>query len=221
MRQSSLMTSRLDRIVELQARRVTRDSFGSEIEGWSEIDKVWANVNQTGVSENFENESNRAVALRNSTIRILWRSDVQETSRVVYDDLAWDIKGISEIGFRRELELILSDGRSPARGNVLLRLLTPAASFGALAHWLLGAAVLRSFGGVSSGGWRDIYVQSWGRPHFKASSGASQRATSAWMLCGMPRNDRRSIDKDGRCLRRGWSGGPKWLTLLTWHPLQP
>ena len=99
------MTTRLDRIVELQARRVTRDSFGSEIEGWSEIDKVWANVDQTGVSENFENESNRAVALRNSTIRIRWRDDVQETSRVVYDGLAWDIKGIGEVGYRRELEL--------------------------------------------------------------------------------------------------------------------
>ena len=34
-------------------------NFGSEIEGWSEIDKVWANVNQTGVSEDFENDANR------------------------------------------------------------------------------------------------------------------------------------------------------------------
>ena len=99
------MTIRLDRIVELQARRVTRDSFGSEIERWSEIDKVWANVNQTGTSERFENESNRNVALRNSTIRIRWRDDVQETSRVVYDALPWDIKGIAQIGHRRELEL--------------------------------------------------------------------------------------------------------------------
>ena len=32
--------------------------------------------------------------------------DVQETSRVVYDGFPWDIKGIAELGRRRELELI-------------------------------------------------------------------------------------------------------------------
>ena len=86
-----------DRIVELQSRRVTRDSFGGEVVSWSEIEKVRANVDQTGVSENFENNANRDLALRNATIRIRWRDDVQETARVVYDGLAWDIKGIAEI----------------------------------------------------------------------------------------------------------------------------
>ena len=98
----------LDRIVELQSRTVRRDSYGGEIVSWSEIDKVWANVNhagRTGVSENFENESNRDIALRNSTIRIRWRDDVQESGRVVYDGFPWDIKGIGEVGYRRELEL--------------------------------------------------------------------------------------------------------------------
>ena len=99
------MTTRLDRIVEIQSRRITRDAFGSEIVSWSEIDKVWANVNQTGASENFENNADRDVALRNSTIRIRWRDDVQETSRVVYDGFLWDINGIAEVGYRRELEL--------------------------------------------------------------------------------------------------------------------
>ena len=95
-----------DRIVELQARRVTHDSFGGEVVSWSEIDKVWANVKQTGTSEDFDNDANLAVALRNATMRIRWRDDVQETSRVVYDGFPWDIKGIGELGFRRELELI-------------------------------------------------------------------------------------------------------------------
>ena len=96
----------LDRIVELQERRVTRDALGGEIVSWSEIEKVWASVNQTGTSENFENNADRAVALRNATIRIRWRNDVRETARVVYDGFPWDIKGIAELGYRRELELI-------------------------------------------------------------------------------------------------------------------
>ena len=86
----------LDRIVELQERRVTRDNFGSEVVSWSEIDKVWANVKQTGgTSEDFENDANRAVALRNATIRIRWRGDVQETSRVVYRRLPMGHQGHS------------------------------------------------------------------------------------------------------------------------------
>ena len=96
----------LDRIVELQERRVTRDDFGSEVVSWFEIEKVWANVKQTGTSEDFENDANRAVALRNATFRIRWRQDVEETYRVVYDGFPWDIKGIAELGRRQELELI-------------------------------------------------------------------------------------------------------------------
>ena len=138
----------LDRIVELQARRVTSDSFGSEIEGWSEIDKVWAKVNQTGVSENFENESNRAVALRNSTIRIRWRDDVQETSRVVYDGFPWDIKGIAEIGYRRELELFCqTDVHRPGVS------FTPVTDAGRI---LWGARTLVTWGGGTDIIWRGI-----------------------------------------------------------------
>ena len=141
-------TGRLDRIVELQERRITRDAFGSEVESWSEIEKVWANVNQTGVSEDFENESNRAVALRNSTIRILWRSDVQETSRVVYDGFPWDIKGIAEIGFRRELELICQT--DVHRDEVLF---TPVVDQGRV---LWGMNTLVTWGSDSDLIWRGI-----------------------------------------------------------------
>ena len=32
----------LDRIVELQELRTTRDRFGGVVESWTEIEKVWA-----------------------------------------------------------------------------------------------------------------------------------------------------------------------------------
>ena len=73
---------------------------------WSEVAEVWASVSQTGVSAKFENDSNRKLALRNSTFRIRWRDDVTELMRVVYDGLLWDIRGIAEVGLRRGLELI-------------------------------------------------------------------------------------------------------------------
>ena len=141
------MTTRRNHIVELQARRVTRDSFGSEIEGWSEIDKVKANVNQTGVSENFENESNRAVALRNATIRIRERDDVDETARVIFDSLPWDIKGIAKVG-RRELELICQT--DVHRPGVTF---TPEIDAGRI---LWGARTLVTWGGGTDIIWRGI-----------------------------------------------------------------
>ena len=72
---------------------------------WDDIDEVWASVKQTGTSENFEFDAARKVALRNATIRIEWRDDVDEAARVIFDNLPWDIKGIAEVGHRRQLEL--------------------------------------------------------------------------------------------------------------------
>ena len=96
---------RLNRIIRIQALGVTRDAFGSEIEAWVDVAEVWANVNQTGTSEKFNNDAKRMVALRNATMRIRWRDDVSETSRVIFAGLAWGIVGIARLGRRRELEL--------------------------------------------------------------------------------------------------------------------
>ena len=138
----------MDRIVELQERSVTRDPFGSQVVSWSEIEKVWAHVNQTGTSEDFENDADRDVALRNATIRVRWRDDVQETGRVVYDGLPWDIKGIAEIGYRRELELhCQTDVHHP------MTAFTPVVDQGRV---LWGADTLVTWGGDTDIIWRGI-----------------------------------------------------------------
>ena len=79
--------------------------FGGFSIKWADLATVWAHVDQTGVSENFENNSNIAVPKRNAEMTILWRDDIGETMRVIYDGLAWDIKGIAEVGRRRGLTL--------------------------------------------------------------------------------------------------------------------
>ena len=94
-----------DRIVDIQQRVVSKDALGGESVFWDKLVTVWANVDQTGVSEDFENDANRVQALRNAKFRILWRNDITELHRIVYDGLAWSIEGIGEIGYRRELEL--------------------------------------------------------------------------------------------------------------------
>ena len=125
----------LDRIVELQELRITRDRFGGEVESWSEIEKVWANVKQSGTSERFQNDADRAIALRNATIRIRWRGDVQETGRVVYDGFPWDIKGIAEIGFRRESWILSARRTCTGRKFYSRRSLTRAGCSGATTRW--------------------------------------------------------------------------------------
>ena len=138
----------LDRIVELQASIIVRDSFGGEMERWKEIDKVWAAVNQTGVSEAFKNDAARRIPLRNATFRIRWRDDLNETSRVVYNDFAWDIKGIAELGRRRELELICQTdvARPPVH-------FTPEIDEGRI---LWGRRTLVTWGGNTDIIWRGI-----------------------------------------------------------------
>ena len=118
------MTTRLDRIIEIQRRVVTRDSFGGEVETWAELETVWANVNQTGADEAFRNEANREVATRDARMTIHYRDDIDETMRVIYDERAWDIRGIAEIGFKNKLELLvqanIGSERHPFTGYTLM-----------------------------------------------------------------------------------------------------
>ena len=75
------------------------------MKAYSTVDTVWANVNQTGTSERFQNDASREIPIRNATIRIHWRSDINERWRIVYDNLEWDIKGIGAVGRNDEMDL--------------------------------------------------------------------------------------------------------------------
>ena len=101
----SIPAPRFNRIVQLQRAEIARDSFGGTIETWVDVAEVWASVNQTGVSEKFENDANRAIAKRSAQITIRWRPGVLETMRVIHAKLIWDIEGIAEIGRREGLKL--------------------------------------------------------------------------------------------------------------------
>ena len=100
------MTTRpLDRIVQIQERRVSRDRFGGEVESWAYFDDVWASVRLTGVREQYLDNADRELVTRNAIIRIRWRDDLDETMRLVYDDVEWDVLGYDEIGYRRFLDV--------------------------------------------------------------------------------------------------------------------
>ena len=108
------------RIIRLDTLTTHRDVYGSPVEGYVELASVWATVTPNGGRESFVKGAARRVPLRFATFRFRWREGVQETGRVVYDDggatgpLAWDIKGVREIGRKRELELICTTDASRA-----------------------------------------------------------------------------------------------------------
>ena len=109
----SIPAPRLNRIVQLQRRTVSRDNFGSEVETWSSVAEVWASVIQTGTAENFENDANRAIAKRSAQITIRWLPNIKETWRVIHVGLIWDIKGIAEIGAEGRAHPVMRDRCEP------------------------------------------------------------------------------------------------------------
>ena len=87
--------SSLNRLIEIQRRAVTRDSFGSEVVTWVKVDTVWAELLQQKPSERFLKTSKRTVNMSTKRYRILAREDVNELMRVVDEwGQPWDITGI-------------------------------------------------------------------------------------------------------------------------------
>lgn len=95
--------AKYDRVVKIQQKK----QFSVfEPADWVTLATVWANVDQTGTSEKFNNDAARLIPLRNAEFRILWRAGLREDYRLIYSALIWDIKGIKEIGYRGGLVLI-------------------------------------------------------------------------------------------------------------------
>ena len=85
----------LNRLIEVQHRTVTRDSFGGEIETWVTLANVWAEKLSTKPAERFIKTSARTVNLSQARFRILQRDDLDETMRVIDDHgTRWGIIGI-------------------------------------------------------------------------------------------------------------------------------
>ena len=98
-----------NRIITIERKTVTRDSFNSEVEAWVELAQVWAEKFTTKPSEKFVNESKRLVNLSTVSFRINAPVmpgpggigvepspfEPNELDRVVDDDgTTWDIIGI-------------------------------------------------------------------------------------------------------------------------------
>ena len=89
------MASRLNRVIGIQHKAVTRDRFGSEIEAWVTLANIWADKLSVKPAERFIKTSARTVNRSKAQFKIIQRDDLDETMRVIDDNgVTWDIIGI-------------------------------------------------------------------------------------------------------------------------------
>lgn len=94
----------LDRRITLETYTTTKNSYGEEEKTWSTLATVWAKIDYSGGTEDFEADKNTAIGRVRFSIR--HRTDVTEQTRILYESEYYDILAINEIGRREGLELI-------------------------------------------------------------------------------------------------------------------
>lgn len=99
-----MQAGRLDRLVTLQHRVLTRDATtGEEVVSYADYAQVWAGKRDLRGLERF------AAQQMNSELTTVWliryRSDVLATDRLVVDGLYYNLAPPAEIGRREGLEL--------------------------------------------------------------------------------------------------------------------
>ena len=104
-----MRAGQLDRQVELQAKTVSQDDHGEEIETWTGIATIWAGRKDLRGKEFFAAKQLSAeIACR---WHVRYRNDITpDASRLVYEGNIYDVLAVIELGRREGLEL-MTDAR--------------------------------------------------------------------------------------------------------------
>ena len=87
---------------------VTRDGFGGEVPGWTEVDTVWAAVEPLGGREFLEGRSLEAIV--DTRIRIRYRTGLVPSMRVVWGSHTYGIQAVIEPkSAHREIHLMCAE----------------------------------------------------------------------------------------------------------------
>ena len=98
-----MISARLDRKITIQQPTTTYNDYGEPVESWSDLASVWAEVKQQSAREMWESGK---VSEVEAMFRIRYRSGIDSTYRVVYDNTNYDITGVREIGRQDGLEIV-------------------------------------------------------------------------------------------------------------------
>ena len=100
-----MKAGKLDKRVTIKVKSATRDSYGAEIIGWSTLATVWAQVMPLSGREYFT--AAQFVPEAELKIRIRFREDFDETAKITYNNIDYDILHIAEIGRQDGLEIVV------------------------------------------------------------------------------------------------------------------
>lgn len=98
-----LQAGKLDRQVTILKPTKVRTDFGEEDEVYTTLAVVWAQVRPLSSTERYTAFADHSA--RSNYFRIRYRNDVTPTMRIKYENLEWEIKGITEIGRQDALDI--------------------------------------------------------------------------------------------------------------------
>jgi SPP1 family predicted phage head-tail adaptor len=99
---------RLDRLITIQQLTSTRDAvFGSEVQTWSTLAQVWADVRDLSGREFVQARQTGTQITTELTIR--HRTDVTPKQRVLVDGRTLEINNVLQIGRRDGLRLMCEE----------------------------------------------------------------------------------------------------------------
>lgn len=93
-----IQVEKMDRRITIQVATTTQNSYGEEIETWSDLSTVWAQFLPGGGSERFT--AQQVYAETQARFRIRWRGGITPLNRIQFDGKNWDILAVDEYGGR-------------------------------------------------------------------------------------------------------------------------
>lgn len=98
-----MRAGRLDRRIAIQQNTPTANSVGQEKESWSDLHTIWAEVTPVRGAERYA--VNQDAAVIEEKFKIRYVPGITPKNRIFYNNRAYDIKGVLEIGRREGLEI--------------------------------------------------------------------------------------------------------------------
>lgn len=103
-----------DQIITLQVPETFADGIGGVLKSWVDVGRaarVWAAVTIPRGKEMMED--GRLNARQTATFEIIYRADLSELNRIIWQGEAWDIRNIQRLGGRR-MTLVIDAERGVA-----------------------------------------------------------------------------------------------------------
>jgi SPP1 family predicted phage head-tail adaptor len=99
-----MRAGKLDRRIQIKVKTSTRDSFGAEIIAYTLLATVWAEKLPITGREFFA--ASQFIPEATVKFRIRFREDFDETAKITYDGIDYDILYLAEIGRADGVEIL-------------------------------------------------------------------------------------------------------------------